>query len=45
VRGTPARVGFHASTAVRRDDFGMKRNLIAEIGDSKAPQRHDRDRR
>lgn len=40
-RGTasvsPARVAFHASTAVRRADFGMKRDLIAHIGSSTAP--------
>lgn len=34
---TPPRVGFHASTAVRRADFGMKRDLITEIGTSPSP--------
>jgi polyisoprenoid-binding protein YceI len=34
---TPPRVGFHASTAVRRADFGMKRDLITEIGTSPFP--------
>jgi polyisoprenoid-binding protein YceI len=34
---TPPRAGFHASTAVRRADFGMKRDLITEIGTSTAP--------
>ena len=34
---TPRRVGFHASTAVRRADFGMKRDLITEIGTSLSP--------
>jgi polyisoprenoid-binding protein YceI len=34
---TPPRAGFHASTAVRRADFGMKRDLITEVGTSAAP--------
>jgi polyisoprenoid-binding protein YceI len=34
---TPPRVGFHASTAVRRADFGMRRDLITEIGTSPSP--------
>jgi len=40
-RGTaktaPPRAGFHASSAVRRADFGMRRDLITEIGTSIAP--------
>jgi polyisoprenoid-binding protein YceI len=34
---TPPRAGFHASTTVRRADFGMKRDLITEIGTSASP--------
>ncbi len=34
---TPPRAGFHASTAVRRADFGMKRDLMTEIGTSTSP--------
>jgi polyisoprenoid-binding protein YceI len=34
---TPRRAGFHASTAVRRADFGMTRDLLTEIGPSTAP--------
>jgi polyisoprenoid-binding protein YceI len=36
-RGDAAAGGFHASTAVRRADFGMKRDLLAEIGSSTVP--------
>jgi polyisoprenoid-binding protein YceI len=36
--GKPSRVGFHATAAVKRADFGMKRELLAEIGsESSAP--------
>jgi polyisoprenoid-binding protein YceI len=34
---TPPRAGFHASGTVRRADFGMKRDLITEIGTSASP--------
>jgi polyisoprenoid-binding protein YceI len=34
---TPPRAGFHASTTIRRADFGMKRDLITEIGTSPSP--------
>jgi len=32
VAGQPARVAFHARTAVKRGDFGMTRDLAAEVG-------------
>lgn len=36
--GKAARVGFHATAAVKRADFGMRRELLAEIGlESAAP--------
>ena len=36
--GAPRRVGFHATVAVKRADFGMKRELLAETGfESSAP--------
>jgi polyisoprenoid-binding protein YceI len=35
--GTPVRAGFHATAALRRADYGMKRDLITEIGFSAAP--------
>ena len=36
--GKPERVGFHATTAVQRAQFGMTRDLLSDIGkESKAP--------
>jgi polyisoprenoid-binding protein YceI len=35
--GKPARVAFHGSAATRRDDFGMTRDDLEELGASPAP--------
>jgi polyisoprenoid-binding protein YceI len=34
---SPARAAFHASTAVRRADFGMRRDLVTHTGSSTTP--------
>jgi polyisoprenoid-binding protein YceI len=35
--GKPARVAFHGSAATKRDDFGMTRDDLEELGGSPAP--------